>query len=206
MGRTGGVVANKELPRLIGLGHRAQVGKDMVGQYLSQFGYTRFAFADVLKEVALDIDPVVEFERRLRISDLWDQGQTWDELKQFEEVRRFLQHLGTAVRDNVDSGTWLRATMSRIDKHLKADERNKAVITDVRFPNEADAVIKRSGALWRIDRPGIPQLDHVSETALEEYEAWTEVLLNDVSPFYLMAQVTNLLYPVPDPRPSDEEE
>jgi hypothetical protein len=43
------------------------------------------------------------------------------------------------------------------------------LITDVRFPNEAAAVIEKGGILVRIER-GSDTGDHPSETALDNYD------------------------------------
>ncbi len=45
------------------------------------------------------------------------------------------------------------------------------VITDVRFPNEAQAIKEKGGYVIRIDRPGVkPINDHPSETSLDTWK------------------------------------
>jgi hypothetical protein len=57
------------------------------------------------------------------------------------------------------------------------DPENEAlVVTDVRFPNEADAIRQAGGVVVRIERPGVgPHTDpggwvHESDVALDHYD------------------------------------
>jgi hypothetical protein len=48
---------------------------------------------------------------------------------------------------------------------------SKVVFSDVRYPNEADAVRGFGGKIYRIDRLGVgPANEHASETALNDYD------------------------------------
>jgi hypothetical protein len=65
-----------------------------------------------------------------------------------------------------------------------------AVITDVRFPNEATAILTSSpvGRIVRVTRPGLPETDlHISETALDAIAAYYPVM-NDGTVADLHAQ------------------
>jgi hypothetical protein len=45
------------------------------------------------------------------------------------------------------------------------------VFSDVRYPNEANAVRDFGGKIYRIDRAGVgPANEHASETALNDYD------------------------------------
>ncbi|EHM24226.1 putative GP52-bacterophage PHIC31 [Streptomyces sp. W007] len=163
----------------IGIIGRARVGKDTAGQWLvDNRGYRRIGFADPLKEAALKLDPILsEYEDftdggygvdvTLRLADVVrDEG--WEDAKDHPEVRRILQELGAAVRA-IDEDFWLRAAMARVQE---ANESGvPAVITDVRYPNEA-ASLKRAGFhLVYIERPDVEQLVHESEGALTSADA-----------------------------------
>ena len=156
-------------PRLVGLTGYAGVGKDEAAKGLIAAGWTRQAFADPVRAMALVIDPIVAasigsfgdlypYKGRLRLSTIvHDFG--WDEAKGIPEVRRFLQRLGTdAVRAHLGEDAWVRA----FDR-----ARNRSVDTvapDVRFPNEAEHVRRMGGIVIRIDRPGVgPVNGHESE-------------------------------------------
>lgn len=153
-------------PALIGLLGKKRAGKDTVAATLTgEFGFVRYAFADPLKAAALGLDPYVVDgrNRRLRLSALISR-EGWERAKEYTEVRRTLQAFGVAMREHVDPDVWLNATMRRV-----AVEEAPVVITDVRFPNEADAIEAAGGTLVRIHRPGADLLDtHVSETALDD--------------------------------------
>jgi hypothetical protein len=79
--------------------------------------------------------------------------------------RKLLQLTGTEFgRELVHPDIWVNSTLNSID------DDEYALITDVRFPNEVDAILKRNGIVIRIDRPSMTSNDsHLSETALDKY-------------------------------------
>lgn len=99
--------------------------------------------------------------------------------------REFLQKLGTeAIRNGLHSETWVNALFADyIPKKSKNEEEEYEsrlpnwIITDLRFPNEFDAVKKRDGFTIRVSRgapdystygrPAVPL--HPSETALDDH-------------------------------------
>jgi len=95
-------------------------------------------------------------------------------------VREFLQKLGTdAIRDGLHTNAWVNALMAgykpgpfypdvAIEKHAKLPNW---IITDTRFPNEAQAIKDKGGIVIRVDRPGVkPINDHPSETGLDDWK------------------------------------
>jgi len=145
--------------RLIGLTGYSQHGKDSVGAFLvERFGYTRFAFADQLKEMVYRLNPIIENDVRLQ-EMVTEQG--WDQAKTHPEVRRTLQVLGTeCVRDILGVEAWIDALSRKLGAAgvLNDDAQGfwpgptTAVITDVRFPNEAAAIHRWGGQVWMIVR------------------------------------------------------
>lgn len=163
----------------VGIIGRARVGKDTAGEwFVKERGYVRVSFADPLKEAALWLDPFVTkygAGPMLRLSDIVrDVG--WDRAKDgYPEARRILQELGMAIRA-LDPDFWIRAALAKVQAVNEAGQ--SAVITDVRFPNEA-ATLKREGFhLIYIDRPGVPLLHHASEGALTADDASYYILNN----------------------------
>lgn len=174
------------LPPLVGLIGKKRVGKDTFAAVLvEEFGFTRVAFADPLKEMALTIDPIIDvgagWDDEGHLYSLNDlvKAHSWEYVKDtYPEARRVLQHLGDGVRQ-FDPEFWVRAGMAHADG-LRRDRRDEGkwdasqwpvVITDVRYPNEADAIREAGGILVRIVRPGVDDGDtHASETALDGYE------------------------------------
>ncbi len=153
--------------RLIGIVGFARVGKDTVGDYLvSQHGFTRLASADLLRDVLYGANPLIP------VANAWPAGPAhrlqklvdaigWERAKvEDPEVRRLLQDLGTeGVRRVLGADTWINETLKRA-----ALIPGPVVITDTRFPNEAELTRQEGGKTWRIDRPGVgPVNGHASE-------------------------------------------
>lgn len=189
------------LPQLIGLSGYAQTGKDTVGQILHDlYAFERVAFADKLKALALASNPNVglvwqEHGKELRdppISTLqecvdWDG---WEGAKRLPAVRRYLQNLGVAAREVFGPDFW-------VDQALKPPFSSRIVVTDVRFPNEWEAIKDYGGKVWRIDRPGVESVNaHISETALDAY-SFDVRLYNESTISDLSLKVINALTPIP---------
>jgi len=161
--RTGAVLngASSIVP-LIGLSGYAQTGKDTAATHLADYSFTRLAFADPLRAAALAVNPYIDGYRH-RLSDIVGPNG-WEAAKRTPEVRAFLQRFGVAIRD-IDPDFWVNATMRRIEPG------KRYVITDVRFPNEAQAIKARGGFVVRVHRPGVKAVNaHVSETALDDWD------------------------------------
>ena len=150
---------------VIGITGFAQVGKDTAAGFLIEQGFTRLAFADILRESVYNLNPIVEMplpdapDHWARVQDLVD-WKGWDVAKvEYPEIRGLLQRMGTEVgRDLYGENFWVDRVMAQIDP------KGDYVITDVRFPNEAEAVRAIGGQLWRIERPGVRGINaHVSE-------------------------------------------
>lgn len=175
---------------VIGLSGRKQSGKDTFAERLVlAHGFTRVAFADPMRAAALALDPLIPVNGGMaRLSDLV-AAHGWDHAKEAHfEVRRTLQRLGTEMgRELFGEGFWVSQAMEVIDR-----TPGPVVVTDVRFPNEADAIFGDAGVVIRIERPGLPATDlHPSETALEHHAAqwamrfpvpfWSAVVVNNGS-------------------------
>ncbi|MFJ4960979.1 hypothetical protein ACIP6P_00670 [Streptomyces sp. NPDC088729] len=168
---------------------KARSGKDTAGQRLVQhWNFTRLAFADPLKRMALQINPYVPtgYGVTVRLESLIaDVG--WERAKEdYLEVRRILQHAGQTVRDH-DEDFWVRVLMANV---RVADQWNMpVVVTDVRYRNEALTLKAHGFRLVRITRTSVTgrtrSLDrHRSETELDDFTA-DETLINGGSVFDL---------------------
>ena len=178
---------------LIGITGYLQTGKDSVARMLADFGYTKLAFADPLRQMALAVDPVIllagapqDVKDALRVTKQQPGRPVatlsspvavrysvllstvgYERAKSVPDFRRFLQRLGTqGVRDVLGDLTWINAGMFCAQRVLR--DGGKVVFSDVRFLNEAAAVRDAGGEVWRTVRPGYAGGDHRSETELDE--------------------------------------
>lgn len=176
---------------------KARSGKDTVAQRLvSNWAFTRVAFADPLKGMALRLNPLIPTHYgnggmiHVRLTPLIkDVG--WEYAKvRYPEVRRVLQHAGQSVRD-LDSDFWANLAADKVDVADTWDL--PVVVTDCRYPNEAEALKARGFMLVEVQRPGnAGTLAHESETALEGFPA-DRVVINDGSLFDLESAADTLV-------------
>jgi hypothetical protein len=123
--------------------------------------------------------------------------------------RQFLQNLGTeAMRDGLHTNVWVNALFADykgiITEPAKfggtaIGEYPNWVITDMRFPNEMDAVKQREGITIRVVRdyalrggPEDPKNQHPSETALDDSHFDYEII-NDGTIEDLIEKVREIL-------------
>ena len=151
---------------LIGLTGYAGSGKDTVADILVQeHGFVRYAFADKLRELLYEMNPVIEtdhsIEAVLRLREVVDIDG-WDYAKRtFPEVRELLQRVGVWHRENISEDFWVKQVKDQIThEQLTAG----VVVTDCRFANEAAWARSWGGKVMRVTRPGVgPANDHDSE-------------------------------------------
>jgi ABC-type oligopeptide transport system ATPase subunit len=124
-------------------------------------------YAGKVKEIAslLTGIPIEMFEdqdfKRKQMSEGWEMT-----------YREFLQKLGTeAMRNGLHTNVWVNALFADyISPKMSKTNISNWIITDMRFPNEMESVVKRKGITIRINRPEINLLDHPSETSLDTAE------------------------------------
>lgn len=77
-------------------------------------------------------------------------------------AREFMQFFGTNVMRKMHHDVWANACLNKIIK----EGSDLAIIADVRFPNEVEAITKAGGKVLRLER-NVHEDDHDSETALD---------------------------------------
>lgn len=125
-------------------------------------------------------------------------------------ARQFLQLLGTeAIRNGLHPEAWVNALFAgyKLQQNQYKDDTQgysalpNWIITDLRFPNEFDAVKKREGLCIRVHRPEGSVIDpvssftlpaHSSETALDKH-VYDYVLANTGSIDELVEDVRKML-------------
>lgn len=124
--------------------------------------------------------------KKTNLGPQWDcnpPGKVGTVYRQPMTVRDFLQKLGTdAIRDGLHTNAWVNALMADYtptqvqwsDGPLGGYEDGPMpnwIITDTRFPNEAQAIKDAGGLVIRVDRPGVkPINDHPSEVGLDNWK------------------------------------
>lgn len=184
---------------IVGIGSVARVGKDTAATALVRdLGFKRIGFADALKRLALEADPMISPSGARTVNTQGGRGHlkqivtgsSWEQAKdQWPEIRRFLQELGVGCRRVFGDGIWIQA----IEQAMKVDYlTGDWVVPDVRFINEADWVKAQGGITVRIDRPGFFGAGHISETELNKY-TFDYALENDGSIQQLERKVVDLV-------------
>ena len=120
-------------------------------------------------------------------------------------VRQFLQELGTdACRNGLHPNTWINALMADYKIHPEqfndiangretGDGYPNWIITDTRFPNEAQAIKDAGGIVIRVDRPGVSAINaHPSETGLDNWD-FDHKIMNGSDIVSLMFSVNTIL-------------
>ena len=214
------------------------IEKDVVSEYskceIKKFAGKLKQIASILSGIVADQFEDQEFKKQY-MPEEWNSfvsvdfpEMTGEEIKDSDSIlvettykrmtyREFLQKLGTeAMRDGLHTNVWVNAlfadynpgyTISPLDVDNQAPD--KWIITDMRFPNEMDAVKERKGITIRVTRlfqtdvidgnkvswipiPGVDYIAHPSETALDDAKFDYEIL-NDGSIEDLVKKVKEIL-------------
>ncbi len=159
--------------RLVAMSGKKGSGKDTAAELLVSEGFERVSFAGPLKEAVRTIFG-------------WSEQHTDGDLK--EEVdpewglspRHAMQRIGTDLVRGYMQDLWVKGMKRRLQAAWREDPTKKFVVADCRFENEADLIKSLGGQVWRIVRPGIVSEDtHPSETGLDTYGGFDEIILND---------------------------
>jgi hypothetical protein len=184
---------------LFGLSGYGKAGKDTVGAFARGAGFSRMAFGDRLKEFLYRQNPAIginlKTEKVVRLQEMV-RKEGWENAKWHPEVQMLLQHTGTeAGREVVHPDIWIIAVATE----MTANQPKAVVVTDVRFPNEANWVKEMGGEMWRVNRPGNEPKKypdgtvHVSETALDEWAGFDVTITNGGDMATLKSHVDHLI-------------
>ena len=142
---------------IIGLAGKAGAGKSTVADALVMKGFQRDAYAKTMKEaISIIFGIPLDILRsnaavKSQIDPYWGMS-----------YRQIMQLFGTeACRKTFGGDIWERVLWNR---HTYVDY--DLVIDDVRFPNEAEAILDRGGQVWEIVRGKDSKDTHSSETPL----------------------------------------
>lgn len=111
-------------------------------------------------------------------------------------VRRILQWWGTEYRRTQDPDYWTKAWVRKIQQFDLT--QTHILVDDVRFINELQVIVEQGGVIVKIDRPGFAAGgNHASETALDDYHDWQQVIRNDGSLEQFKSKIAKLAELVP---------
>ena len=133
------------------------------------FGFTD---KDIVDNTYFDVFDASVFE----ISEIFvKRGST--KFRRKMKVREILQILGTEVGRGVfGDDFWVKSL------GLRLQDTSAIVISDCRFPNEADFIRSKGGLVIGIDRPGIEIDDHPSELQMvENWDTMVDVTISNSS-------------------------
>jgi hypothetical protein len=120
-------------------------------------------------------------------------SHNWRAQIQIKGKQKFLGYFDTAEEA---SEAYENAFMEREGLYLKEEENNLIYpswcITDMRFPNEMEAVVEKGGITIRVVRPGTESGTHPSETALDE-ATFNYEIINDGEIVDLIEKVKEIL-------------
>jgi hypothetical protein len=157
-------------PLVVGLIGKIGSGKSTAAEVFKQKGFVPYAFADPIKEIC---HQVFNIPRDV----LWGPSE-----KRTGEVRQMLQHLGTDFARKFYPDIWVDKLMEKIQR----EDFPTSVITDVRFPNEAERIIyELGGTLIEITRPN----NH--NTSTTETEHTSEVMMSFIGRHLIKYEIIN---------------
>lgn len=151
---------------IIGITGHLGSGKTEVAGILIEHGFVRQRFAQPLKDML----------RAVGIGADYLDGALKEEpcpLLGGASARHAMQTLGTEWgRNLIHPDLWILIWRARVK------ECSLVVVDDVRFPNEAEAILSLGGAIWRVSRPGCDGNGHISESYVDRLSVSQEILNN----------------------------
>lgn len=173
--------------RLIGLGGKLRAGKDEVAEHLAtEHDFVVMGMSDALNEALQrigSVGPWVKLDFSFIVDKPWEKkirrgryikgdfvrytellaAVGYVEAKRHEDVRDYLQGLGTEVgREMIDQDVWVEMAEKKIRTLWLTGA--DVVITAMRFPNELEMLRRMGGTSIWIDRPDALRLSETLKT------------------------------------------
>jgi len=178
--------------------------------------YKNKKFAYKLKKITCDLTGITMEQlenskyKGMTVSEFTGMDWSWEKDGEIVDYtfRQWLQLIGTdCMRNIIHPDIWVKSLFADYkyeekptgitfnDDEHKVKVYPKWVISDVRFPNEADAIKDRDGIVIRINRPqkGKNVDEHFSETALDDYDNFDYIIKNDGTIEDLIEKIREIL-------------
>lgn len=181
--------------QIVAFGHKSRVGKDTSAKLLEtelrartkKLKFKKISFAARLKEVTYlmyawaGVQPAAYYEDNpdarseiipalgMTVVDLW--------IRVGNDARR------------IHKDTWVRSS-------FEVGDVDVAIVTDMRFWNEAETVEEKNGLLVRVERESAPVRDSESDRDLDNFTRWTHTLKNNGSMKELNTLICESIVPV----------
>lgn len=160
----------------IGIGHRREVGKDLLGLFLQEelerlgLRVERTSFAAQLYNVCHYLYGWAGFQ----LKEYYDRNKEEKELTLpiGKSPRQLLIEVGCKLRE-VSPLTWVYGAF----KHKKTTD--VLILTDVRFHNEVLAFMAQDHILVKVTRESAPKYDDEADSVLKDFEGWTHSIENN---------------------------
>lgn len=136
---------------IIGLYGDSRSGKDTIAKILvEKFEFEWRAFATPLRQILSRINPyLVDWAGEgIRYNDAIEQFGLDGVKQHYPEAVEYMIALGQSVRDFISEDAWVWGVFN--NQPLPEN----MVISDVRQPNEYEAIFDSGGEIWRVIRPG----------------------------------------------------
>lgn len=191
-----------EAPNVIALCGLARSGKDTVADYLvNNYGYTRVAYADAIKDMLCDIFKISNEE----LNDFKNDEASWlavydtltstsYEMDSYTDLnvtfRNIIENFGQVMKTRFGESVWSDLLISKI----MSQGIKKVVISDLRFIIEHEGLKEafRDLHIFKVNRGLIPMSDHPAEN--EHVHIGTNLHLDNTKDLsYLYTQIDKYL-------------
>jgi len=196
--------------KIIGISGKIGSGKDTFAELLAEQLHgkvERHALADKLRlitEIISGVRMITTHEVNKPFCNEiknYSQDQKNIFIKHFNKtIGETLQLVGTELfRNNFDTDIWVKSLFNE-ELEVKLNNNKIIVIPDVRFINEANFILKEGGFLIRLDgdpmdvrKNSLRDLNHISETNLDNYTGFSKVIYNNKKDIEILRKIVSEL-------------
>ncbi len=169
--------------KVIAFGHQKNVGKDTAARFVQTHlrsnnkarRVVKAGFADKLKDVCYQL-----YKWAGMMPGSWYEESS--ERRLLKEV--ILPKLGKSPRQIwISFGNEVKAAAypdTWFDYLLQSTQADFLIVSDMRFPNEADRIRALGGVVVKIVRPSVPHTSDAADDPLLNYPNWDHVITNGI--------------------------